>query len=104
MTEPGVTGGAHISIAVPFALFVTVGFGLGYAKARYDSQEVIDRLDKIDKDLADLTRHVKYGDAIDGQVLEERTVDPAYGHCDTCGAPCDRKGCIEDRKHVASKP
>lgn len=96
----------RVSIAVPAALFVTIGFGLGYAKARYDSQEIIDRLEGLRVDVTDIKRHVKYGDYVDGQVIEEKVVDqnPVYGHCDTCGAPCDRRGCTEDRKHVASKP
>lgn len=28
--------------------------------------------------------------------------DPRYGHCDTCGASCDRNGCMTDRSHVAA--
>lgn len=90
----------RVSIAVPAALFVTIGFGLGYAKARYDSQEIIDRLESLRVDVTDIKRHVKYGDYVDGQVLSESTDDPPYGYCDTCGAPCDRRGCTTDRKHV----
>lgn len=25
-----------------------------------------------------------------------------YGRCDTCGSPCDEKGCAADRSHVAA--
>lgn len=25
-----------------------------------------------------------------------------YGHCDTCGAPCDHKGCTANRAHAAA--
>jgi hypothetical protein len=28
--------------------------------------------------------------------------DGPYGHCDTCGRPCDRQGCATDRTHVAA--
>lgn len=28
--------------------------------------------------------------------------DYHYGHCDTCGAHCDRDGCTIDRTHVAA--
>ncbi len=28
--------------------------------------------------------------------------DDSYGHCDTCGLPCDDKGCVLDRDHVAA--
>lgn len=30
--------------------------------------------------------------------------DPMFGHCDSCGAPCDRRGCTADRGHVAAIP
>lgn len=25
-----------------------------------------------------------------------------YGRCDTCGAPCDYLGCVNDRKHITA--
>lgn len=32
----------------------------------------------------------------------ESIEDPSYGHCDTCGALCDARGCVADRTHVAA--
>lgn len=34
------------------------------------------------------------------QLFED--ADSAYGHCDTCGAPCDGHGCTADRAHLTA--
>lgn len=45
---------------------VTLGFGLGYAKARYDSDEIIQRLAGLKVTLDDLGRYAKFGNFIEG--------------------------------------
>jgi hypothetical protein len=41
--------------------------------------------------------------ACDSDDIEEEARGP-YGRCDTCGAPCDARGCMVDRGHEASRP
>lgn len=56
-----------------------MGFGLGYAKARHDSEEIIDRLADLKVDLDELRqRHLprERVDVVDGSVVNETEETP----------------------------
>lgn len=59
-------------------------------------QDGVDPLPYLD--LATTLRDHRIVDAARLRVVET----DFYGHCDTCGTPCDANGCIRDRTHLAA--
>ena len=62
-----------ITIGLRDSLLIVMGVGLGYYKAMQDAEGVIERLDRMQATLDEVARTVKYGDFIEGRVIEEAT-------------------------------
>lgn len=48
-----------VTLSIRAALLITVGVGLGYAKAVHDTEDTSVRLERMEDKLDDILRHVK---------------------------------------------
>lgn len=54
-----------VTLSIRAALLITVGVGLGYAKAVHDTEDASVRLERMEDKLDDILRYVKYRDVIE---------------------------------------